>query len=92
MAGATAGAEYRWPGPWLAGASLGYAHVSVSQATAGYSAQSYAIGVEAGRKKLVRIRDWKKQNENIHLRGFAWRRGPVSSCSGRTTDGANDHR
>jgi outer membrane autotransporter protein len=33
IAGVTAGAEHRWPGPWLAGATLGYAHASVSQNT-----------------------------------------------------------
>jgi uncharacterized protein with beta-barrel porin domain len=33
IAGISAGLEYRWPGPWIAGGTLGYAHTSLTQAT-----------------------------------------------------------
>jgi outer membrane autotransporter protein len=35
LAGVSAGLEYRWPGRWLAGGTLGYAHASISQSTTG---------------------------------------------------------
>jgi outer membrane autotransporter protein len=50
IAGVTAGAEYRWPGPWRAGATLGFAHASLTQATTGDkgSIDSLQIGAYGG--------------------------------------------
>lgn len=50
IAGVSAGAEYRWTGPWIAGATLGYAHSSLTQATTGDKGQSdsFQVGAYAG--------------------------------------------
>ncbi len=50
IAGVSAGLEYRWPGPWIAGATLGYAHASLTQATTNDkgSIESLQIGAYGG--------------------------------------------
>ncbi len=50
IAGVSAGAEYRWPGPWIAGAMLGYAHSSLTQSTTNDKGQidSLQIGAYGG--------------------------------------------
>jgi outer membrane autotransporter protein len=50
VAGVSAGVEHRWPGPWLGGATLGYAHASLTQATTGDKGhvESLQIGAYGG--------------------------------------------
>ena len=46
----SAGVKHRWPGPWLAGATLGYARASLTQATTGDKGhvESLQIGAYGG--------------------------------------------
>ncbi len=50
IAGVSAGLEYHWPGPWIAGATLGYAHTSLIQRTTNDkgSIESLQIGAYGG--------------------------------------------